>query len=114
MQLSSFDETHVEFLHENASNVFANLLQIGVPEINYMILMLNSKLLFNTGAHLGILEGRGPNFKKGSNLYKTKKKQIVMVKVIYWRYIANFLIKATKLGKHMILDKKNFQGNKTN
>ena len=26
------------------------------------------------GAHLGFSEGRGPNFRKGTNQYKTKKK----------------------------------------
>ena len=29
----------------------------------------------NTGLHLGFSEGRGPNFRKGANQYKTKKKQ---------------------------------------
>ena len=29
-----------------------------------------------TGAHLGYLEGRSPNFRKGANQYKTKKKRI--------------------------------------
>ena len=28
------------------------------------------------GAHLGFSEGKGPNFRKGANQYKTKKKQI--------------------------------------
>ena len=29
-----------------------------------------------SGAGLGFSEGRGPNFRKGANQYKTKKKQI--------------------------------------
>ena len=29
-----------------------------------------------TGVHLGFLVGRGPNFRKEANQYKTKKKQI--------------------------------------
>ena len=29
-----------------------------------------------TGAHLGFPEGRGPNFRKGANQYKTKSKRI--------------------------------------
>ena len=28
------------------------------------------------GAHLGFSEGRAPNFRKGGNQYKTKKKRI--------------------------------------
>ena len=29
-----------------------------------------------TGVHLGFSDGRGPNFRKEANQYKTKKKQI--------------------------------------
>ena len=43
------------------------------------------------GGHLGFLEGRGPNFRKRANHYKTKKK-----------------LEAIKLGTHMIVDKKSF------
>ena len=32
--------------------------------------------LLVTGAHLGFSEGRGPNFRKGANQYKTNKKRI--------------------------------------
>ena len=31
------------------------------------------------GAHLGFPEGRGPNFRKGANQYKTKKKHISVI-----------------------------------
>ena len=34
-----------------------------------------------SGAHLGFLEGRGPNFRKRKKQYKTKKKRIL---AIYW------------------------------
>ena len=30
----------------------------------------------NAGAHLGFLEGSGPDFRKGVNQYKTKTKQL--------------------------------------
>ena len=29
-----------------------------------------------SGVHVGFSEGRGPNFRKGANQYKTKKKRI--------------------------------------
>ena len=31
---------------------------------------------YNTGAHLGFLEDRGPNLREMGNQYETKKKQI--------------------------------------
>ena len=37
---------------------------------------LESDTRYNTGAHLGFLEERSPNFRERANQYKTKKKQI--------------------------------------
>ena len=32
-----------------------------------------------SGVHLGLSEGRGPNFRKGANQYKRKKKRIYVI-----------------------------------
>ena len=54
----------------------------------------------STGAHLEFSEGKGPNFKKGANQYKSKKKRIKS-------YIGDsfLIIRSYKIGTHMIVDK---------
>ena len=47
------------------------------------------KCIYLTGAHLGFLECRGLNFRKGKGQYKTKKKWMW---VIYWWCVGGFLI----------------------
>ena len=50
--------------HPEKRSIFVEITSLSCPNV------------FKTVAHLGFSEGRGPNFRKGANQYKTKKKRI--------------------------------------
>ena len=79
--LENFDNT----LHANDDTFFWN------EDFDKVTIIANQK----PGAHLEFSEGRGPNFRKGANQYKTKKKRISVIPGHNFLIIRNYKIRYT-------------------